>query len=166
MITMIWAQGQNREIGLNNSLPWHLPEDLKHFKETTNRAIVVMGGNTYRSLDRPLPNRINVVLTRDPEPTWVEPGVWVYDSIPALLNEIKRINTFIIGGQEIYDGFMKHADRLIVTHIQGSFKADAFAPLIDTMKWEVSDTSETYPSKSGYNFNIVEYKKLKGGELI
>lgn len=135
MITLIWAQGANGEIGINNHLPWHLPEDLKHFKETTMGAAVVMGRKTYESLGKPLPGRINIVLTSDPEPTWVPENVWVYNSVLRLINDLKAHKVFVIGGAEVFNSFMRFADRLIVTHINQKYIADTYAPKVDDQKW-------------------------------
>lgn len=160
MIRMIWAQGKKGELGLENSLPWYYPEDMEHFKKCTYGSVVVMGSNTYRSLGKPLPGRTNVILTRDPEPVWAPPSVRVYNSAALLLNDLKKCNSYIIGGREIYELFMPHADELIVTHINREFEATTFAPKIDPDKW--------YENEIRYGKNkelkFVTYTKLKGGD--
>jgi dihydrofolate reductase len=130
MINLIWAQGTDGELGLNGQLPWKLPADMKHFKEITMGSVVVMGRKTYLSLPEPLKGRINVVLTRDPEPTWVSPDDWVYDSHIKLLNDLKGRKVFVIGGAEIYRLFMPFADAIHVTFIHQQFEADTYAPSI------------------------------------
>lgn len=138
MINLIWAQGRNGELGFENSLPWDEPKDMQHFKETTMGAFVVMGRKTFESIGKPLPGRINIVITRDPEPVWCPPGVWIYDSIQALVNELGSNKAFVIGGSEIFDSFMPFADVLTVTHIDRDFMADTFAPTIDLSIWHVT----------------------------
>lgn len=138
-INLIWAQGRNREIGLNNGLPWSIPEDMAYFKRTTLGSVVIMGSKTFASLDKPLPGRINVVLSRNTAPKQYDENVWTYNSIPMLLNDLKGKKAFVIGGSEIYETFMRFADRLYVTHIDDEFEADAFAPLVDWASWNEID---------------------------
>lgn len=162
MIKMIWAQGKNGELGIDNRLPWHIPEDLRHFKETTSGSVVIMGGSTYRSLKGPLPDRTNIVLTRDPEPIWAPPHVLIYNSLPLLLNDLKTAAAYVIGGKELYDMFMPHAERLIVTHIDDEFEADTYAPKIDPDKWIVCKTEQSEYDKLSY----ITYKKDDKNEKL
>lgn len=124
--------GENGEIGLNNKLPWHLPSDLKYFKEVTMDKMVVMGRKTYESIGRPLPGRVNVVLTRDRD--FTAEGVWIYNSVSQLLKDTPDSELFVIGGSTIYKIFMPHADKLYITHVNGRFQADSFVD-IDWDKW-------------------------------
>lgn len=141
-ISLIWAQGRNGEIGLDNRLPWREPEELMYFQGITMGSIVVMGGKTYRSLKGPLKGRNNVVITRDPEPVWVPPGVAVYRSIPLLLKDIGNHKVFVIGGGEIFDLFMRFADTLYVSVIDKDYKADTFAPSYSKSDFELVETNK------------------------
>ena len=133
-ISIIAAVAENsRAIGLNNELLWHLPEDLKHFKELTSGHAVVMGYNTYLSIGRPLPNRTNIVISKEevPEPE----GCLLSHSIEEALDKAKEIESakpdgevFIIGGGQIYRSTIDLADRLYLTIIQDEKNGDAFFP--------------------------------------
>lgn len=129
MINMIWAQGANGELGLNGQLPWRLPADLKRFKELTEHHVVIMGRKTFQSIGKPLPNRVNIVLTRDAE-LELPDDVFVYNSFTKLVNDIRKSNVYVIGGAELYHKFMPFADRLFVTRIKGTFDADTYAPVV------------------------------------
>src|SRR5699024_5195302 len=137
MITLIVAMGNNNEIGFNNDMPWHLPNDLKYFKEETMNNVVVMGRKTYESIGKPLPNRKSVVISRQ--------ALDLPDEVTVIndLEQIKDIaaqyedkNVFIIGGAEIYKQTLHMADRLFITKINQTFEADAFFPEIDEADWE------------------------------
>src|SRR3954471_21586278 len=114
MIRLIWAQGDGGVIGADGGLPWHLPEDLKLFRELTVGSTVVMGRRTWESLPdrfRPLPGRTNVVLTSDPD--WAVEGARRVASVQQVLTEHETC--WVIGGGAVYAAFLPHADRLVVT---------------------------------------------------
>jgi len=117
----------SRVIGRGGSLPWHLPGDLAFFKRTTSGHPVVMGRKTYESIGRPLPNRRNIVLTRDP--SWSAPGVEVIHQ-PAELKSLPGLDgrVFIIGGSEIYAAFLPETDDLLVSHVFGEHEGDTHFP--------------------------------------
>ncbi|MFN6961104.1 MAG: dihydrofolate reductase [Rhodocyclaceae bacterium] len=137
MIVIVAAVARNGVIGKNDTLPWHLPEDLKHFKALTTGHAVVMGRKTWESLPekfRPLPQRQNFVVTRNPH--YVAPGATVLHS----LDEVRRIGAgdtalFVIGGAELYRQLLPWADRLELTEIDAAFDGDAFFPPIDPRQW-------------------------------
>lgn len=159
-ISLIWAEGNNGEIGLNNKLPWRLKNDMKHFRETTMGKLVIMGRKTFESLHVPLKGRTNVIMTRDPEPVWAPPGVWVYSSVTKLLNDINKNNTdaYVIGGGEIYNAFMRHADVLYITNVFGEFKADAYAPKVAWDEWLlVESTTYMKDEDNEYKHKIQKY---------
>jgi dihydrofolate reductase len=132
MISIIAAIGKNRELGKDNKLLWHIPEDMKRFKELTTGNVVIMGRKTYESLPesfRPLPKRTNIVITRDKN--YSDRGVIVSNSIEAAINEAKKLDkeTFIIGGAQIYSQSIKYADKLYLTLVDKTYgDADAFFP--------------------------------------
>ena len=120
---------QDRAIGKDNALLWHIPEDFKHFKELTTGHAVVMGENTYRSIGRPLPNRTNIVLSQTPD--FAPEGIIVVRSIEEALEEARAAEQeeiFIIGGASIYRQFINAADRLYLTLVEGEYEADTFFP--------------------------------------
>jgi dihydrofolate reductase len=140
MITMIWAQTKTGVIGYQGNMPWHCPEDLKHFKASTLNHILVMGRNTWDSLPvKPLPNRQHVVLTSSSLGTQPD-SVLIYDNMVDLLNWllINRDNDImIIGGGKLYKALMPYADKLIVTKLDLEAEGDTFAPDISLIDWKL-----------------------------
>lgn len=156
MISLIVATGENRVIGLNNKMPWHLPADLKYFKKITTGHAVVMGRKTFLSIGRPLPNRTNVILTRDKH--FKAEGCQVIHSIEEVLELSKQENLFIIGGAEVYQQFLAHADKVYLTYIHKSFEGDTFFPELDD-KWKLTSTEKHIPDEKNqyeYEFKIFE----------
>jgi dihydrofolate reductase len=138
-ITLIWAQGHKRAIGRNNTLPWHIPEDFAHFKNITKGRPVLMGRKTWDSLPRkPLPGRINMVLSRDMEQP---PGAQVFASIADVLAYCEQQQfeeLVVIGGAQLYEAFLGRADQVWITHVDLSVPdADAFAPELNASEWKV-----------------------------
>jgi len=159
MISIIVAIGKNNELGKKNALLWNLPADMKHFKETTSGHPVIMGRKTFESIGRPLPNRQNIVITRNK--THIRHGVYVTHSLEEAINLFKNSNEeiFIIGGAEIYKQAMEFADKLYITQIEAENKnADAFFPEINLNKWQ-KIKSEKYPKDNlnKYDLEFVEY---------
>ncbi len=109
----------DRVIGRNGRLPWHLPEDLKFFKETTSGCAVIMGRRTYESIGRPLPGRRNFVLTRDPQ--WNANGIEAVQQIPKIEGA-----AFLIGGAEIYRAFESEIDEWLVSHVHQRYSGDTY----------------------------------------
>jgi dihydrofolate reductase len=130
IISMIAACAENRAIGRDNKLLWHIPEDFKYFKNKTAGHVVIMGKKTYDSIGRPLPNRTNIVITRDIN-CKIEDCI-VVNSLEEALEKAKfhekKGEIFIIGGAQIYNLGMKYADKLYITLVKGAFDADAFFP--------------------------------------
>ncbi|HWD06826.1 MAG TPA: dihydrofolate reductase [Amycolatopsis sp.] len=127
MIGLVWAQSANGVIGRDGALPWHLPEDLKHFRELTAGATVLMGRRTWESLPprfRPLPGRRNLVLSGSPRD-----DVETFDSLPSALAECTGPgDTWVIGGAAVYRAALPHADRVVVTELRSEFEGDVHAP--------------------------------------
>jgi dihydrofolate reductase len=166
IISLIAAVTENRVIGKDNDLPWHLPDDMKFFMETTKGHHVIMGRKNYESLPakfRPLPNRTNIVITR--QKNFSAPGCEVVNSLEAAV-EIAKASTepevFIIGGAEIFNQSMHLADRLYITEIRTSLDGDTYFPLIDKNNWTaVSVKSHPVDEKHKYAFDFVTYERKK-----
>lgn len=144
---MIVAVDETRAIGKNNQLLWHIPEDLKHFRELTTGHTVIMGENTYYSIGRPLPNRTNIVVTLNKELTL--PGclvVYSIDEALAVAREKESQEIFVIGGASIYRQFLPIIDRLYLTLVAGTHEADTYFPEYQdfsvVMNEEVHDNGE------------------------
>lgn len=159
MLIMIAAIDENRGIGRSGNLLCHLPGDLEYFKKSTYGGIVVMGRSTYESLPvRPLPQRHNIVLSRDPNLELQ--GVEVIHSIPELFDTIrdyrKFLDVFIIGGANLYSQFMGLVDKLYITHIHHTWEdADVFFPEIDLNIWEC--IMEEYRDDDQYPYTFARY---------
>lgn len=121
----IAAMASNRVIGKDNKLPWHFSEDMKFFKKLTTGHTVIMGRKTYESIGRPLPNRVNFVLSRTQKEY---PGVEVFQSIDEALKKAKTEKAFIIGGAELYKQTLNRADGIYLTRIDREYEGDAFYP--------------------------------------
>lgn len=145
MLTLIAAVARNGVIGAGNTIPWHLPEDFKHFKETTQGHAVIMGAKTWDSLPssfRPLPHRNNIVVSRTRTPvTLAEQGAdWVTSielAIEAARWENDHDEIFVIGGSSMYEQTIDIADRLLISEVDSSPEGDAYFPVIDTNQWVV-----------------------------
>lgn len=157
MITLIAALGKNRELGKDNELIWHLPNDLKRFKKVTSSHAIIMGRKTFESLGKPLPNRTNIVITRNKN--YKAQGAIVVNSIEEALHTVKDDNsTFIIGGAEIYKLAMPLADKLDLTFVDAELNADAFFPEIDRNIWkETSREDFSADEKHKYNYSFVTF---------
>lgn len=157
---IIVAIADNNAIGKDNALLWHISEDLKFFRSTTVGCPVIMGRKTYESIGRPLPKRLNIIVSRKgyeaPE------GVLVVDSIEKgyeVAKEQGAEKCFVIGGGQIYAQAMQIADEMVITHVHTIIEdADTFFPQIDPEIWKVAERSElkTDP-ESGYTFEFVKY---------
>lgn len=156
-LTIIVATDKQGGIGINNALPWHLPEDLAHFKRTTSGHAIIMGRKTFDSIGRALPNRRNIVVTRNNN--WEHDGVESVTSLQAAQEVLNEDHAFIIGGAQIYQQALSVANQLIVTEIQEDFTCDAFFPKIDPTEWEETSRENHYSEKSHLDYAIVTYKK-------
>lgn len=160
MITIVVAMGIKNEIGADNQLLWHLPEDLKHFKEITSGHPIIMGRKTYESIGKPLPNRTNIVVSR--KKNWFEEGVLIVGSLKEALKFAKKIdeNIFVIGGGNIYEQTIDLADKLEVTLVKTEQKADIFFPKIDLKVWEkTSENCVSKDEKHAYDFCFQTFVK-------
>lgn len=161
-LAAIVAQGSNRCIGVENKLPWYLPEDLKHFKATTLGKPVIMGRKTFESIGKPLPGRTNIVITRDPN--YQAAGVRVAHSLDAAITmgraqaEISGSDeAVIIGGAQIYAESLSMIDRLYITDVDTAPDGDAFFPELDPTQWQQIEAVE-HPAVDGrprYIFKVL-----------
>ncbi|MDR2231757.1 MAG: dihydrofolate reductase [Tannerella sp.] len=161
MLSIIVALGEKNEIGCRNRLPWHLPADLKRFKELTTGHAIVMGRKTYESLPNgALPNRKNIVLSRNPD--FSCPDCRVFSSLPeALIKLSGETEVFIIGGSQLFSQALPLVDKLYLTRIHSEFpEADTFFPEIDESGWiKCSEIAHSVDEKNCYSFTFYEYKK-------
>lgn len=164
-ISMIAAMSENRVIGKDNDIPWHLPDDFKFFKETTKKHHVIMGRKNYESLPhkfKPLPDRTNIVVTRQEKLSLPE-GVIVVGSLEKAL-EVAENNgeneCFIIGGGEIYKLGLSVADTIYLTEIHGHIEGDILFPTFDHNEWlEVQRVNHPSDDRHAFSFDFVTYKK-------
>ena len=162
MITLVVALGLNREIGVDNQLPWHLPKDLKHFKEITSGHPIIMGRKTYESIGKPLPNRTNIVISRKKD--WFEEGILIVGSIKEAIKFGQKIDEdiFIIGGGNIFEQTMDIADKLEVTEIKTNIEADTFFPKIDPKIWTKTDeVCHEKDEKNNFDFCFQTFQRGK-----
>jgi dihydrofolate reductase len=150
-------RARNGVIGHNNTLPWHLPEDLAHFKATTLGQPVIMGRKTWDSLPvkfRPLPGRMNMVVTRQTD--WHSDGAHVAHSVDEALQACPtEAQPWVIGGAELYRLAMPLATRVVVTEIDADYEGDAFAPELDASWQEASRT--THVAANGLHYSLVNW---------
>jgi dihydrofolate reductase len=166
-ISMIWAMAENNVIGRDNKLPWHLPNDLKYFKKITTGKPIIMGRKTYDSIGKPLPNRTNIVITRDTK--FYEDGVKVVHTLDdaielaeatCLINALDEV--IVIGGAEIYKLCLPKADRLYVTLVHANVDGDAYFPEIELSDYD--EVKREFFEKDGpnpYDYSFCIFDKLK-----
>lgn len=140
MITLIAAAGENNELGKDNDLLWHLPDDFKRFKALTTGHYIIMGRKTFESFPKPLPNRTHVIITRSKEYEAPEGCIVVHSLEKAIEASPKNETLFIIGGGEIYKQSIDHADCIELTRVHNSFEADTFFPEIDSKNWQLTQS--------------------------
>jgi len=158
MISLIVAHDLNRVIGMDNKMPWHIPSELAYFKEKTMGKAIVMGRNTFESIGRPLPGRLNVVITRNT--SYERDGVTVVHTIDEAIQIAGKYHedVMIIGGEQIFKEVLPYADLLYVTLIKNQFEGDTFFPPYEN-EWEVVSTSETITTKDGLHYIYLIYKR-------
>jgi dihydrofolate reductase len=159
-ISLIVAVDEKNGIGKNNQLPWHLPADLQHFKKITTGFPIIMGRKTFDSIGKPLPNRRNIVISR--QENLEISGAEVCNSINSAISLCKdEREVFIIGGSQIFEQSLDLADTLYLTVIQNNFDADTFFPELDKNQWkETSNDSHEPDEKNIYSYNFKKYDKF------
>jgi dihydrofolate reductase len=163
LISLLVAADEANVIGKDNTLPWHLPNDLKYFKNKTWGMPIVMGRKTFESIGKPLQGRTNIVLTRNRD--WKSDGVTVVHTMEGaetIANESAVKELFIIGGAEIFNSIFNRADRIYITRIHHTFEGDVFFPVLDENVWQLSkETHCTADEKNAYphTFQLWERKQ-------
>ncbi|MBT2630767.1 dihydrofolate reductase [Bacillus sp. ISL-101] len=160
MISLIVAMDQNRVIGKNNKLPWHLPADLQYFKKVTMGHPIVMGRKTFESIGRVLPGRENVIVTRNQE--FKAEGCVVLHDIAQIkmFADNHDEEVFVIGGAEIFKEILPFTDRLYITEIHETFEGDTFFPEIDENEWdEISSNPGEIDGKNRFAHDFIILQK-------
>lgn len=155
---MIWAQAEDGVIGVDGMMPWHIPEDMAHFKAVTMGHTVIMGRRTWESLPprfRPLEGRRNIVVTRQSD--WVAEGAEVSHDPDAALALADDEETWIIGGGSLYRAFIDRADVLEVTEVEGEYAGDTHAPAIGS-RWRLETQTLWHDSRSGPRYRFLHYR--------
>jgi dihydrofolate reductase len=157
MISIIVAMAEDNVIGIENRLPWRLPEDMAWFRRHTLGKTVVMGRSTYESIGRPLPERRNVIITRDP--AFTAPGCVVAHSLDEALAAAGEGEVMVIGGASVYRQLLPRADRLYLSEVHAHIDGDAWFPPIDRREWRETERHE-HPADARHahaiNFVILE----------
>jgi dihydrofolate reductase len=157
-ISLIAAMDENRLIGRNDALPWHLPADMQWFRKQTMGKPILMGRKTFDSIGKPLPGRTNLVLSRQPD-LKIE-GCTVVRSLEAAIEAVPGAEEMmVIGGAQIYASLLPQADRLYLTHIQAAFEGDAWFPAYDASQWQESFSETHGPDEKNpyaYRFTVLE----------
>jgi dihydrofolate reductase len=161
VLSLIAAIGKNKEIGYQGSLPWRLPTDLTYFKSLTSGHTVIMGRNTYESIGKPLPDRVNIVLTKDQD--YTPEGCLIAHSLNSALALVSPNETesFVIGGAHIFAVAISYAARMYITQVDYSGPADTYFPAFNTSLWKITPI-ETPPrsSRDQYDFRFVTYDRI------
>jgi dihydrofolate reductase len=160
-ISMIAAMANDRVIGKDNDMPWHLPADLKHFKAVTLGKPVIMGRRTYESIGRLLPGRQNIIITRNSD--FAVAGATIVASPKQALTAAGDVDeVMIIGGGKIYSDFLPHTDRLYLTHIELDVEGDTQFPDYESVAtWQVAESSQFLADDiNKYNYKFVVYNKI------
>ena len=157
-IKCVVAYSRNRVIGRDNTLPWHLPADLQHFKRNTLGQPIVMGRKTWESLGRPLPGRRNIVISRDPN--YAATGAEVFTSLRDALSACRdEPAVCIIGGAQILSDAMPFVTELIATEVHADVDGDVFFPPLARDEWEVA-SRVPQPEENGYTYDFVTYTRV------
>ena len=161
MITLIAAAGTNNELGKDNDLLWHLPDDFKRFKTLTSGHYIIMGRKTFESFPKPLPNRTHVIITRSKNYT-AQDGCIVVNSIEKAIEACpKNVTIYVIGGGEIYKQSIHLADCIELTRVHSTFEADAFFPEIDLKEWKLAESVfHDKDEKHQFSFTFETYLKI------
>jgi dihydrofolate reductase len=167
-INLIYARAANGVIGANGTIPWHLPEDMAHFKQQTAGAPVIMGRKTWDSLPprfRPLPGRQNIVVTR--QAGWRAEGAQQVGSLRealALCEQSKSPQVWVIGGAQIYAEAEPLAQRAVVTELARDYEGDAHAPVLDSKTWRETQRESHVSAKEGLGFSFVTYERIASAQ--
>jgi dihydrofolate reductase len=156
VISLIAALGKNRVIGNENKLIWSIPDDMKHFRQLTSGKSIIMGRKTYESIGKPLPNRKNIIITRDKN--YKAEGCIVVHSAEESLNAAGDGEVMVIGGAQIYSEFLPRANRMYLTLIEKNFEGDAYFPRYDDKEWKITEKEDHEHDDFKYSFLTLEKK--------
>lgn len=156
-ISVIVAMANNRVIGLNNQIPWHLSADLKRFKAITMSSPILMGRKTFESIGRPLPGRTNIIISRNPH--YTQAGCLIFNDLEKAIDKGCQLagEIFVIGGSDLYRSVLPRAQALYITEVHKNFAGDTFFPKIDANEW-VESGREDIRDDPNVNF---EYSFVK-----
>jgi dihydrofolate reductase len=158
-VYLIAAVAANRVIGARGKLPWHLPEDLKHFKALTLGRPIIMGRRTWESLGRPLPGRENIVVSRTPG--YEAPGAGMASSLEhALALCAGEALVYVIGGEKLYEAALGIADGLVLTEIKETYEGDARFPAFDRSQWREAQR-QPHVAEDGTEYDFVLYERIR-----
>ena len=160
MIAIVVAVAENNVIGKDNQLIWHLPADLRFFKNLTMGHPILMGRKTFESIGKPLPGRTTVIITRQPD--FEAPGCIVVNSVDAAISEAQTIDqdVYIIGGAEIYKQALAKTDTIYLTRVHHTFEGDTFFPELDENDWEmISEEKHEPDEKNKYSYSFITLKR-------
>ena len=160
MLSIIVAKSINNVIGNENKLLWHIPDDMKRFKNLTTGHIIIMGRKTFESLGKVLPNRHHIVLTRDYNYKVNNENVEIIYDISELEKYINDNNeNFVIGGAQIYNELISKCNKLYITQIDKEFFGDSSFPQIDEKKWKLIDKKQGIKDENDFNYEYLTYEK-------
>ena len=163
VITIVAAMARNRAIGLHGALPWHLPRELRHFKETTLGKAIVMGRRTWESIGRPLPGRQNIVVTRNPD--FRAASCAVAGSLDAAVALAAGDEVMIIGGGQLYAEALPVADRMVLTLVDCAPDADTWFPDWSDAEWlQVAVRDERADERNPFDYRVIELTRRPGGD--
>ncbi len=163
MLSIVVAKAKNNIIGKDNKIIWHLPEDLKHFKNLTTGHTIIMGRKTFESLGKPLPNRKHIIFSQNPDFKVDDENVEVVHSLLQIQDLIEgKEEVFVIGGAMIYNFLMPYVSKMYVTEIEKEFEGDTFFPSIDETIWkETSREKGLKDENNNLDYYFVTYERIK-----
>ena len=161
MLSAIVAKSMNNAIGKDNKLLWKIPDDMKRFKKLTTGHTIIMGRKTFESIGRVLPNRLNVILTRDPNYKVDDPNVKIVGGISDLEEYINDENeNFVIGGAQIYSILMSKCKKIYVTQIDKDFVGDSYFPIIRENEWKVIEREDGPKDENDFKYEYITYERI------
>tara|TARA_Y100000766_G_scaffold98207_1_gene83764 strand:- start:475 stop:963 length:489 start_codon:yes stop_codon:yes gene_type:complete len=157
-VSIIVAMDKNNLIGASNQIPWHIPGELKRFREITMGKPIIMGRKTHESIGKPLDGRANIVLTKNKEISFK--GVDCYSSLEDILFSLKNESeVFVIGGSQIYQISLPYANRLYITHINREYSGDTWFPKIDFSKWKIIEMNTIMEKTTQTEYSNIIYER-------
>ncbi len=168
-IALIVAMAENRVIGRNNTLPWHLSADLKHFRKLTTGKPIIMGRRTHESIGRPLPERTNIVITRDRH--FRSAGCLVVHSVDEALQAAGDADeVMVMGGAQLYEQMLERADRIYLTRVHAEVEGDTWFPALDDAQWcETACESFSADERNDHDYSFVVLDRCQetcSGEVV